>query len=732
MSTQTRAFDRFAGHETLPFLQVLGAEADRLFLGVTALLAVVSLVMSANSGHWLPFLSISLPTVLVVAAQVRLLPGTRLSRCTIALAWMVLAAVQIHQSGGVLETHFSAVILIALLLYYRDWLPLVVAAAAIAIHHVVFFVLQQRGLPFPVFAAGSGIGVLVLHATYVVIETALLSVMAVQMRRQLVLLGHDPRALAKLARDVAADVPLPAGVEAAQFPPDSLARALVQASSQLLQRRDQEQASLAETLRIRAALDDVTTHVMIADRERNIVYVNRPLATMLTAVEADLRRDLPQFDAAHLIGRSIDIFHRNPAHQAALLDGLTGTWRAQIRVGGRTMRLIINPIIASNGTRQGFVVEWSDRTAELQVEEELGRIVQAAAQGDLARRVACEGKEGFFLQLAEQLNGLLDTTAQSIAQISSLLSSLSRGDLTTRMDGDFHGIYAQIRDDANATVGELTAIVSSIQGASLSINGTASGLSEGNRHLAGRTEQQAASLEETAATMEELTATVRQNAEHARQANQLASGAAAVAREGGEVVGQVVATMSEIETSSRRIAEILSVIDGIAFQTNILALNAAVEAARAGEQGRGFAVVASEVRTLAQRSADAAKEIKGLIADSVDKVAHGAALVDRAGATMGGIVSAVQQVNQIMGEISAASQEQSAGIEQVNQSITHMDANTRQNAALVEQSSEATRHMAEHAERLGEAVARFRVQADPDGQAVLQRLQVLAAQPLHG
>ena len=729
MSTPASAFDQLAGHEKLPFLQVLGAEADRLFVAVTALLAVVSMAMAFNTARWLPFLTVSLPCLLVVLAQVRLLPGTRLSRCTIAMAWMALAATLIHQTGGMLETHFTAVILIALLLYYRDWLPLIVAAAAIAVHHVVFFVLQQRGLPFPVFAAGSGIGVLALHAGYVVVETALLSMMAIQMRRQLLLLGHDPRQLAQLAHDVASDRPLPPDLDAAQFPADSLARALLQTSQQLLDRRAQEQTSLAETLRIRAALDDVTTNVMIADRERNIVYVNRPLTTMLTAVESDLRRDLPQFDAADLIGRNIDIFHRNPAHQAALLDGLTGTWRAQIRVGGRTMRLIINPIIGSDGARQGFVVEWSDRTAELQVEEELGRIVQAAAQGDLARRVSCEGKDGFFLQLAEQLNGLLDTTAQSIAQISTLLSALSRGDLTTRMEGDFHGVYAQIRDDANATVAELTAIVSSIQGASLSINGTATGLSEGNRHLAGRTEQQAASLEETAATMEELTATVRQNAEHARQANQLASGAATVAMEGGEVVGQVVTTMSEIEAASRRIAEILSVIDGIAFQTNILALNAAVEAARAGEQGRGFAVVASEVRTLAQRSADAAREIKGLIADSVGKVTHGAALVDRAGATMGGIVSAVQQVNQIMGEISAASQEQSTGIEQVNQSIAHMDANTRQNATLVEQSSEATQGMAEHAARLGEAVARFRVQAGPGDMAVLQRLRELAAQP---
>jgi methyl-accepting chemotaxis protein len=726
MSTTPRTADSFAGHEKLPFLQALTAEADRLFLGVSALLALVSMGLALRAGSWTPFLAISLPTLLVVAAQVHLLPGTRLSRCTVALAWMVQAATLIHQTSGLLETHFTVIVLIALLLYYRDWLPLVVAAAAIAVHHVLFFYLQHRGLPYPVFSAGSGIGILALHASYVVVETALLSVMAIQMRRQLLLLGHDPRQLAALARGVAADQPLPAGIHAEQFPAESLARTLVQTSTQLLQRREREQAALADTLRIRTALDDVTTNVMIADRERNIVFVNRPLQQMLSAAESDLRRDLPQFDASHLIGQNIDIFHRNPAHQAKLLDTLSTTYRAQIRVGGRLLRLIVNPIVSDQGERQGFVVEWADRTLEAQVEAELERIVQAAANGDFSGRVACEGKEGFFLQLAQQLNGLMDANATSIEQISALLSALSQGDLTARMEGDFHGVFGRIRDDANATIAQLTSIVGSIQDASTHINGTAAGLAQGNGHLASRTEQQAASLEETAATMEELTATVRQNAEHARTANRVASGAADVAASGGEVVGNVVTTMSDIEHASRRIAEIISVIDGISFQTNILALNAAVEAARAGEQGRGFAVVASEVRVLAQRSAEAAKQIKGLIEDSVDKVAHGSELVQRAGSTMREIVQSVQQVNQIMAEIAAASQEQSAGIEQVSHSITQMDANTRQNAALVEASSEATHAMGSQAAGLAEAVARFRLHDDGNETAVMRRLRELA------
>ena len=218
-----------------------------------------------------------------------------------------------------------------------------------------------------------------------------------------------------------------------------------------------------------------------------------------------------------------------------------------------------------------------------------------------------------------------EPTDGNLAEVSELLQAIARVDLTARMEGDVHGVFARMRDDANATVAQLTDIVGRIQDASTSINTAAGEIASGNSDLSRRTEQPAANLEETAASMEELTSTVRQNAESARQANQLAQGAAGVASQGGEVVGKVVTTMSDIEQSSKKIAEIISVIDGIAFQTNILALNAAVEAARAGEQGRGFAVVASEVRTLAQRSANAAKEIKDLIETSVDKVADGSA-----------------------------------------------------------------------------------------------------------
>jgi methyl-accepting chemotaxis protein len=373
------------------------------------------------------------------------------------------------------------------------------------------------------------------------------------------------------------------------------------------------------------------------------------------------------------------------------------------------MRQIINPVTDAQGQRVGYVVEWDDRTVEVQIEQQVSDVIRGAVGGDLSGRIPLEGKAGFLLQLSGQMNELLSAISSSIDQVSGLLRALSQGDLTARMDGDFHGVFARMRDDANATVAHLTGIVSGIQEAAGSINAAAGEIASGNDDLSRRTEQQAASLEETAASMEELTSTVKQNADNARQANQLAQGAAGVAAQGGKVVERVVATMGSIEASSKKIADIIGVIDGIAFQTNILALNAAVEAARAGEQGRGFAVVAGEVRALAQRSASAAKEIKQLIDESVGQVTDGSVLVRQAGDTMGEIVGSVQRVTDIMADISAASQEQSSGIEQVNQTVTQMDEATQQNAALVEQATAAARSMEEQAHRLVEAVAMFKL-----------------------
>ena len=287
--------------------------------------------------------------------------------------------------------------------------------------------------------------------------------------------------------------------------------------------------------------------------------------------------------------------------------------------------------------------------------------------------------------------------------------AMAAGDLTQRVEVQSGVETGQLLQALKDTNDSLKQIVHEVRDGTLAVSSASKEIAAGTSELSHRTEEQASSLEETASAMEELTSTVKQNAENARQATQLAVGATDVAVKGGEVVGQVVATMSSINDSSKKIADIIGVIDSIAFQTNILALNAAVEAARAGEQGRGFAVVATEVRTLAHRSATAAKEIRDLIVDSVDKVGAGTRLVDDAGKTMDEIVSAVRRVTEVMTEISAASQEQSSGINQINQAVTLMDEVTQQNAALVEEAAAAAESMDQRAHSLEQVVAGFKL-----------------------
>ncbi len=305
-----------------------------------------------------------------------------------------------------------------------------------------------------------------------------------------------------------------------------------------------------------------------------------------------------------------------------------------------------------------------------------------------------------------------DTLAlqQAVAQTREVVAAAQAGDLTGHIaTQDKTGPIAELCEGINALVEAMAGIIAQIKLAADTIAVGASEIAEGNSDLSVRTEQQAASLEETAVSMKGLTATVRRTADNARQANQLAGGAVEVAAQGGQVVHDVVSTMSLINDSSRRIVDIIGVIDGIAFQTNILALNAAVEAARAGEHGRGFAVVASEIRSLSQRSAEAAREIKQLIGDSVEKVGAGTRQVESAGRTMDEIVVSVKRVSDLMADISAAAQQQSEGIEQINQVVEHIDESTQQNAALVEEASAAARSMEEQSTQLLQTVAAFRV-----------------------
>jgi len=346
--------------------------------------------------------------------------------------------------------------------------------------------------------------------------------------------------------------------------------------------------------------------------------------------------------------------------------------------------------------------------------EHMARQLQASQSNSKSAAQASQWLLGMATLVAMALGALLAvqvtrSIVRPVQRGRQAAENIANGDLTQAIavrSGDETG---QLLQALASMQGKLAAIVGNVRGNAEAVASASAEIAQGNSDLSSRTEQQASALEETAASMEELGSTVRQNADNARQANQLALNASSVAAQGGDVVAQVVDTMKGINDSSKRIADILGVIDSIAFQTNILALNAAVEAARAGEQGRGFAVVAAEVRSLAQRSAEAAKEIKGLIHTSVERVAQGSVLADKAGSTMAEVVTAIRRVTDIMGEISAASSEQSTGVAQVGEAVTQMDQATQQNAALVEQSAAAADSLRTQAEQLVEAVAVFQL-----------------------
>ncbi|HTV76853.1 MAG TPA: methyl-accepting chemotaxis protein [Steroidobacteraceae bacterium] len=415
---------------------------------------------------------------------------------------------------------------------------------------------------------------------------------------------------------------------------------------------------------LRQALTSASASVTLADENLRIIYINASAQRLFQQAESDFRKDLPDFDADKVEGSYLDSILRHPDHQRHLVADQREPLTTDIRIGARALRVVTTPVLDTDGRRIGTTVDWIDRTPEVRAEEEVNAIVKGALEGELDRRVASEGKSGFLLVLAHGVNQMLDNMVKIIRDVQEAAGEVGRAAIE---------------------------------------------ISDGNLGLSERTQEQSSALEATAASMEEMTSTVKQNADNASQANQLAVAARSQAEKGGVIVGKAVDAMAEMNVAAQRIADIIGTIDEIAFQTNLLALNAAVEAARAGEQGRGFAVVAAEVRNLASRSAVAAKEIKGLIHDCVQKVGDSSSLVTQSGTTLNDILVSVKKVADIVGEIAAASREQSAGIEQVNEAVMQMDGMTQQNAALIEEASAASGAMAQQANLLVETMSAYRL-----------------------
>ncbi|PPK74899.1 methyl-accepting chemotaxis sensory transducer with Pas/Pac sensor [Methylobacter tundripaludum] len=471
----------------------------------------------------------------------------------------------------------------------------------------------------------------------------------------------------------------------------------------------QAREDAAKAMRINQALDNVQSGVMVADTNLEIIYTNHAVDRMFKAVERDIREQLPNFNADKLLGSNIDSFHQNPSHQRRLLAELKESSLSELLIGGQHMNVIASPVINAEGERIGFVAEWQNKTQEVRIEQEIGQLVQDVKAGDLNTRIDMGDKQGFTKILSSGINELTDVIERVLSDVSLVMEAMAEGDLTTAITNDYQGIYAECKNNINGTLINLSNFIVQIRDSADFIDSSSQEIASGNDNLSQRAEQQAASLEQTAASMEQLATTVKDNAGNTQRAHQVVNSASQLAQKGGEIVKSAIIAMQDINDSSNEIAEIIGVIDEIAFQTNLLALNAAVEAARAGEHGRGFAVVATEVRNLAQRSANAAKQSNDLIQNSMQKVRAGTAFVNETGIALTEIVNSVAQVGEIVAQIANASAEQTAGIDQVNQAVSQMDDITQQNAALAEQAAASSISMHDQSTHMSKLLGFFKI-----------------------
>ncbi len=450
-------------------------------------------------------------------------------------------------------------------------------------------------------------------------------------------------------------------------------------------------AAVATTLK--TTLDNASVNVMMADNDGIIRYMNKATEALMRRTEANMRKQLPQFSADKLIGANFDIFHKSPSHQRNLLGGLRSTHVAQIPVAEMIFRLSASPIHAPNGERLGTIVEWVDRTTEVAAEQEIVKLVAAAAAGDFSGRLVSEDKNGFYKLVAEGMNQIISTTDNALSDVQRVLGGLERGDLTQSIDQEYQGTFVELKNAVNNTIAKLSSIIGEVNDTTCDIASGSEEVSATAQTMSQAASEQAASVEQTSASIEQMSASITQNTGSARVTDGIAGNAAKQAVEGGAAVKDTV-------TAMKSIADKIGIIDDIAYQTNLLALNAAIEAARAGEHGKGFAVVAAEVRKLAERSQIAAQEIGEVAKGSV-------ALAERAGGLLDEIVPGITKTSDLVQEIAAASEEQSSGVGQINSTMNQLNRITQQNASASEELAATAEEMSGQAEQLQQLMTFF-------------------------
>jgi len=500
------------------------------------------------------------------------------------------------------------------------------------------------------------------------------------------------------------DIPIQASDEIGQ-----LLHTLAQMQTQLRQRLSEEKRMNEEALRITRALDYVTTGIIITNNNNEIIYLNKTIQQLFIKQQAHFRRDLPHFDAYHVLGASMNIFHKHPSRQHQVLQSLTSTHSMTINIGDLTINANLTPVINEQQERLGAVVEFYDRTQECATQQEINQVIQAISIGNFQHSISLTDKTGFFRLISESLNKIIMLNQDILDETMRVLAALSQGDLTQHIEKKYSGAFEQLKKYTNTTVFHLIKILTIIKQTSEIVSHTANQISQDTHHFQTRIDEQAFSLQEIATSMEQMTTSVQKNADNAKQATEQATEAKMQAIRGGEVASDTVLAMQEINHSSQKITEIINIINDIAFQTNLLALNAAIEAAHAGEQGQGFAVVAAEVRRLAQRSAKAGRQIKSLIEDSQKKVDIGMKLAINSGETLTEIVQAVTMVHDIIAEIAVANQQQALAIEYVNTAIAKIDDMMQQNTQLIKETVTNSATLNQQAQQLEQQMAFFKM-----------------------
>ncbi|MDD2811601.1 methyl-accepting chemotaxis protein [Rhodoferax sp.] len=466
-----------------------------------------------------------------------------------------------------------------------------------------------------------------------------------------------------------------------------------QANAEKQAAQEHERQVANENRRIRLALDNVSLPVRIADDDGTVIYINHALRATLQRNAAGFQKQIPGFDPDAVVGHSIGMFYADPAAALARLKQLTSTVQSQIELGGRMYDLSTTPVLAEDGQRLGTVGQWQDVSDQLAAEKEIDHMVQAAVQGDLSQRLSLESKTGFFANLSNGMNQLVQTTEQGLSDVAEVLSSLAQGDLTRRITRDYAGLFGQVTQSVNASIDRLTQVMGEVRAAADALTGAANQVSSTAQSLSQAASEQAASVEETTSQIDLMSASINQNSDNARVTDGMASKTTKEAVDGGSAVSQTVLAMKQIAAK-------IGIVDDIAYQTNLLALNAAIEAARAGEHGKGFAVVAAEVRKLAERSQEAAKEIGEL-------ASHSVSTAERAGKLLEQIVPSIQKTSELVQEIAAASSEQSQAASQIGGAMGQLSTATQQNASASEELAATSEELSGQAEQLQQSIAFF-------------------------